>query len=64
MTAFNLFVRNEYKGNWLCRVKYIIDNLGLSYLWVDQSTIDTNQSKQILHNNDDQKDQSNYVSMC
>ena len=48
--VLNLFVRDEYKVKWLCRVKNIIDSCGLSYLWFNQNKIDTKQSKQILHN--------------
>ena len=46
--VLNLFVRDEYKVKWLCRVKNIIDSCGLSYLWFNQNKIDTKQSKQIL----------------
>ena len=31
--VLNLFVRDEYKVKWLCRMKNIIDSCGLSYLW-------------------------------
>ena len=48
--VLNLFVRDEYKVKWLCRVKNNIDSCGLSYLWFNQNKIDTKQSKQILHN--------------
>ena len=48
--VLSLFVRDEFKVKWLCRVKYIIDSCGLSYLWFNQNKIDTKQSKQILHN--------------
>ena len=44
-----LFVRDVYKAKWLCRVKNISDNCGLSYLWLNQSMIDINQSKQSIH---------------
>ena len=27
-------VRDVYKAKWLCRVKHIVDNCGLSYLWI------------------------------
>ena len=49
MIAHNLFVRDVYKAKWLCRVKNIVDNCGLSYLWLNQSMIDINQAKQLIH---------------
>ena len=49
MIAHNLFVRDVYKAKWLCRVKHIVDNCGLSYLWLNQSMMDTNQDKQLIH---------------
>ena len=49
MIAHNLFVRDVYKAKWLCRVKNIVDNCGLSYLWLNQSMMDTNQAKQLIH---------------
>ena len=49
MIAHNLFVRNVYKVKWLCRVKNIVDNRGLSYLRLNQSMMDTNQAKQLIH---------------
>ena len=49
MTALQLFNRDEYKIQWLCRVKYILDNCGLSYMWLNQHTIDTTQCKTIIH---------------
>ena len=48
MITFNLFVRGEYKSKWLSRAKYILDYCGLSYIWNDQSTIDTYHCKQII----------------
>ena len=45
MIAHNLFVRDVYKAKWLCRVKYIVDNCGLSYLWLNQSMMYNNQAK-------------------
>ena len=32
MIALNLFRRDEYKSQWLKRVKYILDSCGLSYM--------------------------------
>ena len=49
MIAHNLFVRDVYKAKWLCRVKHIVDNCGLSYLWLNQSMMDTNHAKQLIH---------------
>ena len=49
MITHNLFVRDVYKAKWLCRVKNIVDNYGLSYLWLNQSIIETNQAKQLIH---------------
>ena len=31
------------------RVKHIVDNCGLSYLWLNQSMMDTNHAKQLIH---------------
>ena len=39
MIAHTLFVRDVYTAKWLCRVKNIVDNYGLSYLWLNQSMI-------------------------
>ena len=49
MIAHNLFVRDVYKAQWLCRVKHIVDNCGLCYLWLNQSMMDTNHAKQLIH---------------
>ena len=49
MNAHNLFVRDVYKAMWLCRVKHIVDNCGLSCLWLNQSMMDTNHVKQLIH---------------
>ena len=49
MIAYNLFVRDVYKAKWLCRVKNIVDNCGLGYLWLKQSMMDTNHAKQLIH---------------
>ncbi len=47
--AFTLFKKDEYKAHWLVRVKSILDNCGLSYLWHNQQVIDTKESKKIIH---------------
>ena len=49
MIAHNMFVRDVYKAKWLCRVKHIVDNCGLSYLWLNQSMMDANHAKQLIH---------------
>ena len=49
MIAHNLFVHDVYKAKWLYRVKDIFDNCGLSYLWLNQSMMDTNHTKQLIH---------------
>ena len=49
MIAHNLFVCDVYKAKWLCRVKHIVDNCGFSYLWLNQSMMDTNHPKQLIH---------------
>ena len=36
MIALHLFRRDEYKSQWLKRVKYILDSCGLSYMWYNQ----------------------------
>ena len=38
---YTLFTGNEYKLQWLCRIKCILDNSGLSYILDNQKTIDT-----------------------
>ena len=45
MIAHNLFVRDVYKAKWLCRVKNIVDNCGLNYLWLNQFMMDTNHAR-------------------
>ena len=49
MIAHNLFVRDVYKAKGLCSVKNSVDNCDLSCLWLNQSMIDTNQNKQLIH---------------
>ena len=45
MIVLKLFLRDEYKARWLCRVKCILDNCGLSYMWYNQHLIDAKQCK-------------------
>ena len=47
--ALKLFTKGEYKANWSCRGKCILDNCGLSYIWHHQQFIDGNPSKLIIH---------------
>ena len=49
MIAHNVCVRDVYKAKRLCKVKNIVDNCSLSYLWLNQSMIDTNHAKQLIH---------------
>ena len=49
MIVHNLFVRDLYTAKWLCRVKNIVDNCVLSDQWLNQSMIDINQCKQLIH---------------
>ena len=44
-----LFTRNEYKTQWLCRIKCILDNCGLSYIWDNRTTIDTATCTTYIH---------------
>ena len=44
MIALNLFRRDEYKSQWLKRVKYILDSCGLSYNYVVPSTRNSYQT--------------------
>ena len=49
MIALKLFRRDEYKSQWLKRVKYILDSCGLSYMWYQQQELFTKQCKFIIH---------------
>ena len=49
MISLNLFRRDEYKSQWLKRVKYILYSCGLSYMWYNQHAIPTKHSKVIIH---------------
>ena len=50
MIVLKLFLRDECKVGWLCRVKCILDNCGLSYMWYNQHLIDAKQCKIITFN--------------
>ena len=47
MIVLKLFLRDEYKALSLCRVKCILDNCGLSYMWYNQHLIDAKQCNNI-----------------
>lgn len=47
--VFRLYTLNEYKCKWLCKIKNILDDCGLSYMWDHQDTIDTKQCKLIIN---------------
>ena len=49
MIALKLFCRDEYKSQWLKRVKYVLDSCGLSYMWYQQQELSTKQCKVIIH---------------
>ena len=49
MIELKLFRRDEYKSQWLKRVKYILDSCGLSYMWYQQQQLSTKQCKVIIH---------------
>ena len=49
MISHNLFVRDVYKAMWICRAKHMVDNCGLSYIWLNQPMMDTNHAKQLIH---------------
>ena len=48
--TLKLFISGEYKTQWLSRVTGILDNCGLSYIWLNQNLIDKSQCKYIIHN--------------
>ena len=37
--ALTLFSNDLYKTHWICKVKSILDNCGLSYMWEYQCTL-------------------------
>ena len=47
--TLKLFISGEYKTQWLSRVKCILDNCGLSYIWLNQNRIDKSKCKSIIH---------------
>ena len=49
MITLKLIISGEYKTQWLSRVKGILDNCGLSYIWLNQNLIDKSQCKFIIH---------------
>ena len=46
--ALTMFSNDLYKTHWICRVKNILDNCGLSYMWKKQSTLDNSTCKNII----------------
>ena len=47
MIVLNPFMRNEYHGQyWLIRVNHILNNYGLSYMWLNQQTLQTMDPEQ------------------
>ena len=66
----NLHINNVYKAKWICKIKSILDNCGLSYIWDNQEVIDIQQCKKIIHQQiEDQALQNWYTditrsSMC
>ena len=47
--TLQLFISGEYKTQWLSRVKGILGNCGLSYIWLNHNRIDKNQCTSIIH---------------
>ena len=47
--TLKLFISGEYKTQWLRRVKGILDNCSLFYIWLNQNLIDKSQCKFIIH---------------
>ena len=45
---YNLYVKNIYKSPWIEFVKRKLDELGLSYMWVNQNVGDYNQFKSLI----------------
>ena len=42
-----MFSNGLYKTHWICKVKSILDNCGLSYMWENQCTLDNSTCKNI-----------------
>ena len=36
---FKLFQNNGYKSKWITMIKTIFDDVGLSFIWLDQETL-------------------------
>ena len=49
MITLKLCISGEYKTQWLIKVKCILDNCGLSNIWLNQNIIDKSQCKSIIH---------------
>jgi len=62
--ALKLYDTGTYELNWLKRVKYILVNCGLSYIWDRQDDIDTSRAKIIIHSRiDDLETQKWFTSI-
>ena len=46
--ALSLFSNDLYKTHWICKVKRILDNCGLSYMWENLCTLDNSTCKNII----------------
>ena len=46
--ALTLFSNDLYKTHWICKVKSILDNCGLSYRWENQCTLNNSTCKNII----------------
>ena len=43
-----LFSNYLYKTHWICKVKSILDNCGLSYTWENQCTLDNSACENVI----------------
>ena len=46
--ALALFPDDLYKTHWICKVKSILDNCEISYMWENQCTLDNSTCKNII----------------
>ena len=46
--ALTLFPNDLFKTHWICKVKSILDNCGLSCIWGNQCTLDNSTCKNII----------------
>ena len=47
--ALKLYTTGSFKAQWICKIKSILDNCGLSYIWDNQEEIDTRQCKILIY---------------